>query len=78
MKIRKLGRKAAVDFFGKGIVFLPRAQAGFDVPNRNVVVVRSERGGKGRGRVPLHKNHGRAFFDAGLGRAPSGRPASPR
>ena len=61
MEIRKVGREAAVDLFGKGIMLLPRAQAGFDVPNRNVIVIRSERAGKGRGRVPLHKHQVRAF-----------------
>ena len=62
MKIREVSREAAVDFFWKWIILPSRTQAGFDVPNWNVVVVRSERGGKGRGRIPLHKHHGRAFL----------------
>ena len=49
-------------FFRKWIVLLPRAQAGFDVPNRDMVVVRSERGGKGCGRISLDKHQGRAFL----------------
>jgi len=62
MEIRKVGREAAVDLFGKGIMLFPRAQASFDVPNWNVAVVRSERGCKGRGRIPLHKHQGRALL----------------
>jgi len=52
MEIRKVGRDAAIDLFGEGIILLLRAQACFDVPNRNVVVVRRERGGKRSGYMP--------------------------
>ena len=61
MEIRKVGRDAAIDLFRKGIILLPGAQACFDVPNRNVVVVRRERGGKRSGCIPLHKHQARAF-----------------
>ena len=77
-EIRHVGSEAAVDLFGEGIIFLPGAQAGFDVPNRNVAVVRSERGGKGRSRIALHKHHVWAFPPQDSGPARSGRPQSPR
>ena len=61
MKIRKVGRKATINLFGKRIILLPCAEAGFNVSNWNTVVVRAEGGGKGRGRVPLYKHQARAF-----------------
>ena len=42
---------------GKGSLFFPGPQAGFDVPDRNMAVVRSKRGSKRRSCVALHKHH---------------------
>jgi hypothetical protein len=55
MEIRKMRRETAVHLFGKWVVLLPSAQARFDVPNRNVMVVRSKCSREGSSRVALHK-----------------------
>ena len=59
--MQKVSCEAAVDFFGEGVIFLTRAQTSFDMPNRNVVVIRGERSSEGRRRIALHKNYVWAF-----------------